>query len=129
MPLEDVEDCYNEQQMKVRKHGIDGDTVRSDEIILFEVTGNGLREGTTFTMRGGGKSMEIQVVQRLISLRKQQRKAYSYSSNAYYFVFKGVQEKPLPMLFAKNGHGVHSNCYNQYRWKSTFANEKSSEKD
>ncbi len=29
--------------------------VESDEIILFEVTGNGLRESTTFTMRGGGK--------------------------------------------------------------------------
>ena len=29
--------------------------VESNEIILFEVTGNGLRESTTFTMRGGGK--------------------------------------------------------------------------
>jgi len=54
MPLEDVE-LLQRAANEGAKARVLMAVVESDEIILFEVTGNGLREGTTFTMRGGGK--------------------------------------------------------------------------
>ncbi len=54
MPLEDTQ-LLQRAATEGAKARILLAVVESDEIILFEITGNGLRESTTFTMRGGGK--------------------------------------------------------------------------
>lgn len=54
MPLEDAE-LLQRAATDGAKARVLMAVVESDEIMLFEVTANGLRESTTFTMRGGGK--------------------------------------------------------------------------
>ena len=54
MPVEDVE-LLQRASTEGAKARVLMAVVESDEIILYEVTRNGLRESTTFTMRGGGK--------------------------------------------------------------------------
>ena len=50
--LKDAVDSSNKSNIAVV-------VVENDEIILFEITSRGLREGATWTMRGGGKRGDV----------------------------------------------------------------------
>ena len=52
--------------------------VENDEIILFEITSRGLREGATWTMRGGGKRGDVRMSESVAqSFQKQVAKKFS----------------------------------------------------
>ena len=68
--------------------------VENDEIILFEVTSRGLREGATWTMRGGGKRGDVRTSEAVAqSFRKQVVKEILSATN-----------RQLPMILCGPGH-------------------------
>ena len=68
--------------------------VENDEMILFEITARGLREGATWTMRGGGKRGDVRTSEAVaLSFQKQVVKEILASTN-----------QQLPMILAGPGH-------------------------
>lgn len=68
--------------------------VENDEIILFEITSRGLREGATWTMRGGGKRGDVRNSEAVSqSFQKQVCKEILAATNA-----------TLPMILCGPGH-------------------------
>ena len=68
--------------------------VENDEIILFEITSRGLREGATWTMRGGGKRGDVRMSESVAqSFQKQVAKEILAATDAQ-----------LPMILCGSGH-------------------------
>ena len=68
--------------------------VENDEIILFEITSRGLREGATWTMRGGGKRGDVRMSESVAqSFQKQVAKEILAATDAQ-----------LPMILCGPGH-------------------------
>ena len=68
--------------------------VENDEIVLFEVTRRGLREGATWTMRGGGKRGDI---------RTSETVAKSFQQQVAKEILAATSTK-LPMILCGPGH-------------------------
>ena len=68
--------------------------VENDEIVLFEVTRRGLREGATWTMRGGGKRGDI---------RTSETVAKSFQQKVAKEILAATSTK-LPMILCGPGH-------------------------
>lgn len=68
--------------------------VENDEIVLFEVTRRGLREGATWTMRGGGKRGDI---------RTSESVAKSFQQQVAKEILAATSTK-LPMILCGPGH-------------------------
>ena len=68
--------------------------VENDEIILFEVTRRGLREGATWTMRGGGKRGDV---------RTSETVAKSFQQQVAKEILAATSTK-LPMILCGPGH-------------------------
>ena len=68
--------------------------VENDEIVLFEVTRRGLREGATWTMRGGGKRGDI---------RTSESVAHSFQQQVAKEILAATSTK-LPMILCGPGH-------------------------
>ena len=68
--------------------------VENDEIVLFEVTRRGLREGATWTMRGGGKRGDI---------RSSETVAKSFQQQVAKEILAATSTK-LPMILCGPGH-------------------------
>tara|TARA_B100001996_G_scaffold342165_1_gene296630 strand:+ start:19 stop:1083 length:1065 start_codon:yes stop_codon:yes gene_type:complete len=68
--------------------------VENDEIVLFEVTRRGLREGATWTMRGGGKRGDV---------RTSETVAKSFQQQVAKEILAATSTK-LPMILCGPGH-------------------------
>ncbi len=76
------------------KNNISLVVVENDEIILFEITSRGLREGATWTMRGGGKRGDVRTSESVAqSFQKQVTKEILAATSA-----------ELPMILCGPGH-------------------------
>ena len=70
------------------------DSVENDEIILFYVTPRGLKESTTWTMRGGGKRGDV---------RTSETVAKSFQQQVAKEILAATSTK-LPMILCGPGH-------------------------
>lgn len=85
--LKDAVDSSNRSNISVV-------VVENDEIVLFEITSRGLREGATWTMRGGGKRGDVRTSEAVAqSFQKQVAKEILAATNS-----------ELPMILCGPGH-------------------------
>ena len=77
-----------------KKSNVSVIVVENDEIVLFEVTRRGLREGATWTMRGGGKRGDV---------RTSENVAKSFQQQVAKEILAATSTK-LPMILCGPGH-------------------------
>ena len=85
--LKDAVDSSNKSNVSVV-------VVENDEIILFEITSRGLREGATWTMRGGGKRGDV---------RTSESVAQSFQKQVAKEILAATSTE-LPMILCGPGH-------------------------
>ena len=91
-------DLLKEAVGSTNKSNISVVVVENDEIVLFEITSRGLREGATWTMRGGGKRGDA---------RNSEAVAQSFQKQVAKEILSATSDE-LPMILCGPGHARES---------------------